>query len=55
MSEWLHKYIATRTISNERVTVTAGLHHLDGNERPHFSFTCDIHEKLGGRRWRRRP
>jgi hypothetical protein len=58
-SEWTHKYVATRTtpgpasqpIKATRTTVTAGLHHLDGNPGPYFSISCSIEEQANNNRW----
>lgn len=50
MSEtWTHRYISTRAYSHNDygpgrvIKVTAGLSHLKGNARPHFSVTADIY------------
>jgi len=60
MSEtWTHKYVAKRVtpgpaaegVKNTRTTVTAGLHKLDGNDRPYFTVTCDIEEQARNNRW----
>ncbi len=60
MSTWTHKYEAGRDqpgpaefgIRATRVTVTAGLHHLDANPAPYFSVTCSIDEQTRNGRWR---
>jgi hypothetical protein len=56
---WSHKYTNTRTtpgpaaagIKATRIAVTAGLHKLDGNDRPYFSVTCRIDEQARNNRW----
>lgn len=59
MSTWTHQYISTRVtpgpadqnVKATRTTVTAGLHKLDGNDRPYFSVTCLIDEQARNNRW----
>jgi hypothetical protein len=44
-SHWLIKRTVSKALPDGRfITVTAGLHHIDGNDRPYFSVTCDIWE-----------
>jgi hypothetical protein len=49
MSEWTHRYVKSRKLpesagwgKRRTITVTAGLHKLDGNARPYFSVTAEI-------------
>lgn len=48
---WTHQFISTRALTGQdmatwkpatRIKVTAGLSHLQGNARPHFSVTAEI-------------
>lgn len=48
MSNWPIRRTLSRSLLNgDYIVVTAGLHHITGNERPYFSVTCDIWEKRG--------
>lgn len=46
--EWSHKFTATKNYlgkdygGSRRISVEAGLHHLQGNSRPYFSVTGEI-------------
>jgi hypothetical protein len=58
MGTWTHKYVANRVtpsaagrIKATRTTVTAGLHKLEGNDRPYFSVTCSVDEQARNNRW----
>lgn len=50
MDTWTHKFTATRTSTmlqgaygrGYKITVEAGLHHIQGNERPYFSVTAEV-------------
>jgi hypothetical protein len=47
---WPIRRQLTRTLPNgDYMVVTAGLHKLDGNERPYFSVTASVWEKRGNR------
>jgi len=43
MREWTIKRVLVHEEGDERLVVTTGLHHLQGNERPYFSTTADLY------------
>lgn len=56
ITEWQHLYDTERVAIpegldgytlGERIQARAGLHHLSGNARPHWSLTCDIYSRNG--------
>lgn len=48
MNEWPIKRELAKSLPNgDYMVVTAGLHHVPGNERPYFSVTCLVWEKRG--------
>lgn len=58
---WQHKFTARKRvartademkyINGKEIEVEAGLHYLQGNERPYFSVTCSIYEQARNNRW----
>lgn len=48
MTEWPLRRTLSRSLPNgDYIEVVAGLHQLDGNERPYWSVTCSVWEKRG--------
>lgn len=53
-SKWTHKVELSTDYNDEhdgavRLTVTAGLHHIEGNKRPYFSVTAVLRKRGSGR------